>query len=145
MFERFTTRSKDTIAQAQEAARSLGHNYIGTEHLLLGLLHDPDSMAGKYLTDCGVTFESVRIRVVELVGPVALSDQDAEALSAIGIDLDAVRAAVEATFGPGALDAPETPPQRVTTVGWFLSPEPGKPGRETTRSTHSWAGANVSE
>jgi ATP-dependent Clp protease ATP-binding subunit ClpA len=104
MFERFTTRAKDTIAQAQEAARSLGHNYIGTEHLLLGLLHDPDSMAGKYLADCDVTFDGVRRRVGELVGPVALSQQDADALSAIGIDLDAVREAVEATFGPGALD-----------------------------------------
>jgi ATP-dependent Clp protease ATP-binding subunit ClpA len=108
MFERFTMRSKDTIAQAQEEARSLGHNYIGTEHLLLGLLHDADSMAGKYLTDCGVTLDRARTRVTELVGPVALSDQDAEALSTIGIDLDAVREAVESTFGPGALD-PEPP------------------------------------
>ena len=104
MFERFTAKAKDAITRAQASARDLGHNHIGTEHLLLGLLHDPESMAGKYLTDCGLTLEGVRRRVGELVGPVALSDRDAQALSTIGIDLDAVREAVESTFGAGALD-----------------------------------------
>jgi ATP-dependent Clp protease ATP-binding subunit ClpA len=107
MFEHFTDRARGAVVLAQEEALGLHHNYIGTEHLLLGLLHDSTSVGRKALDRLGVRFDDVRSEVVRVVGegPGATpSDQDAEALRAIGIDIDEVRRRVEETFGEGALE-----------------------------------------
>ncbi len=69
VFERFTDRSVQVVVLAQEEARRLDHNYIGTEHLLLGLIREPHGVAAQALGSLGVTLEVVRGRVEELVGP----------------------------------------------------------------------------
>ena len=101
MFERFTDKARTSLAVAQEEARLLRHNFLGTEHLLLGLLQT-DGVAAHVLLAEGFTVEGVRDDVRRIVGPDPATD--AEALRTIGIDLDEVRAAVEESFGPGALD-----------------------------------------
>jgi ATP-dependent Clp protease ATP-binding subunit ClpC len=68
MFERFTDRARRVVVAAQEEARALGHDYIGTEHLLLGLIHDDGGMAAKTLESLGIGAEGLRERVVTLVG-----------------------------------------------------------------------------
>jgi ATP-dependent Clp protease ATP-binding subunit ClpA len=68
MFERFTDRSRRVIVLAQEEARLLQHNYIGTEHLLLGLLADGEGDAARTLDSLGVTLEAARHEVRELLG-----------------------------------------------------------------------------
>jgi ATP-dependent Clp protease ATP-binding subunit ClpA len=107
MFERFTDRARHVVVVAETEARALGHNFIGTEHLLLGLL-EGQGVAAKVLRAEGVDAEAVRAAVEAIVGRApaarASSIEDAEALASIGIDLDEVRAAVEETFGAGALD-----------------------------------------
>src|SRR2546430_17192672 len=70
MFERFTVGARQVIVLAQDEARTLGHDWIGTEHVLLGLLREGDGVAALVLTDLGVGSEDkVRARVVELIGP----------------------------------------------------------------------------
>ena len=68
MFERFTTRAGHAIVLAQEEARLLSHDYIGTEHVLLGLLGEPESIGGQVLASFGFTRDGVREAVVERVG-----------------------------------------------------------------------------
>ena len=68
MFERFTDRARMVVSKAQAEAMLLGHSYIGTEHLLLGMLAEGDGIAGKALTDIGLTLESVRAAVEQVVG-----------------------------------------------------------------------------
>ena len=68
MFERFTQRARHTVVLSQEEARLLNHNYIGTEHILLGLLGEPDSVAGTVLTHFGFTREGVREEVTRTIG-----------------------------------------------------------------------------
>jgi hypothetical protein len=77
VFERFTDPARDTVVLAQEEARGLDHDYIGTEHILLALLADGSSIAGEVLAGLGLTRDGVRAEVVELVGrgPGALSGQ----------------------------------------------------------------------
>jgi ATP-dependent Clp protease ATP-binding subunit ClpA len=104
VFERFTDGARQVVVRAQREARDLGHNYVGTEHLLLGLLGDGGGVAASVLAGAGVTAEAVRAHVVRIVGRGAFCGSDADALRAIGIDLDTVRAKVEESFGPGALD-----------------------------------------
>jgi hypothetical protein len=120
MFERFTDSARHLVVQAQHEARRLGHNYIGCEHLLLAAagLAEP---AGAALRDQGVTPERVEAEIVRTVGRGQAADPDGraadptgrgdplhgldrEALASIGIDLDVVRARLEAAFGPDALD-----------------------------------------
>jgi len=114
MFERFTDRARDVIKGAQVEARELHHRYIGTEHILLALLGDSGGLAATVLRDAGVLPEQVRADVLAAVGSrrEPLGVADAEALRAIGIDLDAVREKVEETFGEGALEPPPTYPLR---------------------------------
>jgi len=107
MFEHFTERARGTVVFAQEEARELHHNYIGTEHLLLGLLRDDASVGRTALDRLGVHLDDVRSEVVRVVGegpPGALGEEDTEALRAIGIDLNEVRRRIEETFGEGALE-----------------------------------------
>jgi len=68
MFERFTDRARQVVVLAQEEARNLHHNYIGTEHILLGLLHEGRGIAAQALTTLGIDQEAVRQRVIEIVG-----------------------------------------------------------------------------
>ena len=68
MFERFTDRARRVVVLAQEEARLLNHNYIGTEHLLLGLIHEGEGIAAKALERLGVSLEVVRSRVEEIIG-----------------------------------------------------------------------------
>ncbi len=68
MFERFTSQSRRVIVLAQEEARILNHNYIGTEHLLLGLLHEGRSAAARTLTAAGITLEAARREVEGIIG-----------------------------------------------------------------------------
>jgi hypothetical protein len=120
MFERFTGQARQVVVQAQHSARRFGHNYIGPEHLFLSLvaIDDPTSAL---LRDLGLTPERTEAEFSRLtrskpVGPPGskapapadlppgpLAGLDADALAAIGIDLDEVRTRIEATFGPGAL------------------------------------------
>src|ERR1700750_3335499 len=68
MFERFTNRARHVVVLAQEEARLLDHNYIGTEHILLGLLGEPESVAGTVLTRFQLTRDEVRGEVEGMVG-----------------------------------------------------------------------------
>ena len=68
MFERFTDRARHVVVLAQEEARRLDHNYIGTEHILLGLLGEPDGIAGRVLDGVGMSLESTRQEVTAIVG-----------------------------------------------------------------------------
>lgn len=105
MFERFTDGARQVVKRAQEEARELRHPHIGTEHLLLGLLWQRETLSAQLLRDHGLDHERARSEIVRLLGTPA-DDLDADALEAIGIDLSAVREKVEAAFGPGALDRP---------------------------------------
>jgi ATP-dependent Clp protease ATP-binding subunit ClpC len=69
VFERFTERARQVVVLAQDEARLLKHNYIGTEHLLLGLLREEDSPAWAVLQSLGIELEAVRQRVAEIIGP----------------------------------------------------------------------------
>jgi ATP-dependent Clp protease ATP-binding subunit ClpC len=68
VFERFTEEARQVVVEAQAAARSLHHGYIGTEHELLGLLAVPETVASRTLVEFGVTAERVRTRVAEVRG-----------------------------------------------------------------------------
>ncbi|WP_285475399.1 Clp protease N-terminal domain-containing protein, partial [Actinoplanes sp. NBRC 101535] len=68
MFERFTDRARRVVVLAQEEARMLNHNYIGTEHILLGLIHEGEGVAAKALESLGISLESVRQQVEEIIG-----------------------------------------------------------------------------
>lgn len=68
MFERFTDRARRVVVLAQEEARLLNHNYIGTEHILLGLIHEGEGVAAKALESLGISLEAVRQQVEEIIG-----------------------------------------------------------------------------
>lgn len=115
MFERFTKRARGTVAAARQEAGELGHGFVGTEHLLLGLLvHEPQAGPNpvrELLESVGIHHAYVRSELARRVGyPDLLGTDAASALGTIGIDLDSVRQAVEGTFGEGALDKPAADP-----------------------------------
>ena len=68
MFERFTDRARRVVVLAQEEARMLNHNYIGTEHILLGLIHEGEGVAAKALEALNISLEAVRAQVEEIIG-----------------------------------------------------------------------------
>ena len=68
VFERFTDRARRVVVLAQEEARLLNHNYIGTEHILLGLIHEGEGVAAKALESLGISLEAVRSQVEEIIG-----------------------------------------------------------------------------
>ncbi len=114
MFERFTAPARNAVVHAQTEARELGHAHIGTEHLLLALLVEEDGRITRllrgYQVDAAFVRADIRRRVDHEIRPdLSFTEADAEdaaALKAIGIDLQAVRAAIEANFGKGALHLP---------------------------------------
>jgi len=68
MFERFSDRARRVVVLAQDEAKALNHNYIGTEHLLLGLVSEGEGVAAKALTSLGISLEAVRAQVEEIIG-----------------------------------------------------------------------------
>ncbi len=68
LFERFTDRARRVVVLAQEEARLLNHNYIGTEHILLGLIHEGEGVAAKALESLGISLQAVRDQVEEIIG-----------------------------------------------------------------------------
>ncbi len=118
MFERFADQARQAVTTALDEARHSGTNQIGCEHLLIALASAQTGQAAEALTAAGLS--PSRLRSLATTAP-ASPDQalDADALAAIGIDLDAVRRAAESAFGPGSLDRP--------------SPRRARPGR--TRMT----------
>jgi Clp amino terminal domain, pathogenicity island component len=68
MFERFTDRARRVVVLAQEEARMLNHNYVGTEHILLGLIHEGEGVAAKALESLGISLQAVRAQVEEIIG-----------------------------------------------------------------------------
>lgn len=68
MFERFTERARQTVVLAQVEARQMRHSYIGTEHLLLGLLHEETGLGGRVLRSLDVTLDDVRSRALQVIG-----------------------------------------------------------------------------
>ncbi|WP_432558656.1 ATP-dependent Clp protease ATP-binding subunit [Granulicoccus sp. GXG6511] len=68
MFERFTDRARRVVVLAQDEARMLNHNYIGTEHILLGLIHEGEGVAAKAMESLGISLEAVREKVEEIIG-----------------------------------------------------------------------------
>ncbi|MFJ5927280.1 Clp protease N-terminal domain-containing protein [Kitasatospora sp. NPDC092948] len=109
MFERFAEEARRAVTLAEDEARRLHHQHLGTEHLLLGLLARPQDPTARLLARFGLDLDAGRSAVAGLIGGPD-PERDGAALAAIGIDLEAVREAVESTFGPGSLDAP--PPGR---------------------------------
>lgn len=125
MFERFTPAARDTAVGAQREARRLRHDRIGTEHLLLSLLTDPHQPGAATLTRLGVTHAHCHEAVAALDGPDgALAQEDAAALSSLGINLDEVREKAEQRFGEGALDEP-APRRRFGLFGGAREPGSG--------------------
>lgn len=102
MFEGFHQDARRVVRRAQDEAVRAGQGRIGCEHLLLGLLAEPGPAAAA-LAAAGLELATLRHRLPP--GQLAEPDPlDADALAVVGIDLDEVRRAAEATFGPGALD-----------------------------------------
>ncbi|MHB8288480.1 MAG: ATP-dependent Clp protease ATP-binding subunit [Acidimicrobiales bacterium] len=73
MFERFTDRARRVLVLAQEEARLLNHSFIGTEHILLGLIHEGEGVAAKALESLGISLEAVREKVEETIGPASMA------------------------------------------------------------------------
>jgi len=68
MFKKFTDRARRVVVLAQEEARMLNHNYVGTEHILLGLIHEGEGVAAKALESLGISLDAVRQQVEEIIG-----------------------------------------------------------------------------
>jgi ATP-dependent Clp protease ATP-binding subunit ClpA len=113
VFERFTDRARTVLVEARAEAVETGVGFIGTEHLLIGMLREATGLAAIALEEHSVRLDRVRVKVLAEIAayvPVEPVD-DASALAAIGIDIDSVRAAVETAFGQGALpDRRNQPP-----------------------------------
>jgi ATP-dependent Clp protease ATP-binding subunit ClpA len=103
VFERFTQESRAIVVGAQEHARRLHHGYVGCEHLLLALANTTNPTSALF-AEAGATPARIEAALVALLGPASALSDDKSALAALGIDLDEVRKAVEANFGPGSLD-----------------------------------------
>ena len=95
------------VAGAQQSS-TFGHDYVGTEHVLLALTEDPSSPAAQLLARLGLTGDVVRRDIERIIGPGIDPRRraiDPDALATLGIDLEEVSRRVEETFGPGALDS----------------------------------------
>lgn len=128
--ERVSEDVRHVFIRAGEQARRLGHQWLGGEHILYGLASAPGEV-GEILRDRGVTALRVQAELVRLTSPAASAGMeptsvfdriDGDALSTIGIDLDQVRARLEAAFGAEALTMPQARPQP-RAFAWFRSRE----------------------
>ena len=135
MLERFTDDARTVVVHAQAHARRLGHRYIGCEHLLLALV-GVDQPASAVLRERGLTPGRVEEEIVRRAGTGAgaglFADLDRAALASIGIDLDAVRARIDASFGPDALTRADRAVHRTTR----------RPGPARRRLIHRWTHRN---
>jgi ATP-dependent Clp protease ATP-binding subunit ClpA len=104
VFDNFSNGARDVVTRAQIEARALRHNYLGTEHVLLGLFEHGQDPATRVLERLRVDHDAVRDAVREIIGMGPLVEPDQSALEAIGIDLQEVRRRIEEAFGPGALE-----------------------------------------
>jgi ATP-dependent Clp protease ATP-binding subunit ClpA len=102
MFERFRQDARRAVMRAREEAAAAGQGEIGCGHLLVGLLAEAGPAAAA-MTAAGLELTALRSRLPQ-AGRAEPDELDADALASVGIDLDQVRRAAEATFGPGALD-----------------------------------------
>jgi hypothetical protein len=136
MFERFTDTARHVVAQAQEDAGRLGHNYIGCEHLLLAAAATGEP-AGAVLRDHGITPERIEAEILRTIGRGQTADPlggiDRQALAFIGIDLDVVRARIEAAFGPDALTGALPAACRSGRPAWGRGPLAGLTRRRRRR------------
>lgn len=138
---------RETVAQAHRQAQRLGHDFIGGEHLLLALAGSW-TPAGAALREHGVTPDQVREQILKLLpgasragrDPRPAGPIDADALAAIGIDLDAVRARVERAFGPGALSRPVRCSRR---PAWRRIRLTRRPGHRYSRRHHLFHGGHL--
>jgi ATP-dependent Clp protease ATP-binding subunit ClpA len=112
MFERFSKPARAAVVGAQEEARELRSPHIDVEHLLLGVLFEAETPLRNLLADLGITYDDARVQVSRKRDSDPLGEADAEALKSIGIDLDAVRESLEASFGQDALDRGAPEPRR---------------------------------
>jgi ATP-dependent Clp protease ATP-binding subunit ClpA len=110
VFEFFTDRAKRAVVLSQDEAIALGHDFIGTEHILLGLVGTDQSTAGEVLREQGVELTRARqetVRILEAAGIVAAGGQPAkDALSSIGIDIEEIQRRADDAFGPGTFQYP---------------------------------------
>ena len=146
MFERFTGDARTAVVQAQAHARRLGHRYIGCEHLLLAAASTGEPAAAA-LREHGVTPQAVEAEIVRLVGlgqaASLFSALDREALACIGIDLDAVRARIEAAFGPDAFTRPAPDACRGNRLAWPKGPMARLPPRRRRSGAAAGQGAST--
>ncbi|MGB2572276.1 Clp protease N-terminal domain-containing protein [Micromonospora citrea] len=114
MFERFTDRARAVVHRALDEARADGRGPVGTEHLLLAVLADGDALATRVLAQAGANAADLRARVARHTasGASGLGEADAAALRQIGIDLSAIVARIEESFGPDALREAAPAPRR---------------------------------
>src|SRR3712207_7630085 len=102
MFERLDAGAGEVLEEAVAEARRLGHNYLGTEHLLVGFLVHVNMLSAQVRAALPVGAESVRAEMRRTLGGPGTAS-DAVLLATLGIDLDEVRRRAEATFGPSAM------------------------------------------
>lgn len=125
MFERFTQQARSSVVAAQEGARTLQATQILPAHVLLGAVASAEAskspLAG-ILAEAGITSAALQPELLALGSATVLNEQDAETLQSIGIDLQAVRRAVEEQFGPGALDADALAPASVEASASAFAP-----------------------
>jgi ATP-dependent Clp protease ATP-binding subunit ClpA len=112
MFGRLRSTPREVIVRAKRESEEMRHPWIGTEHLLLALLDEQAGIAYSVLHRSGVDRQRVRTDIERLVRPSTLGAEDAAALRTIGIDLDAVLARIEESFGPGAARVVRPPARR---------------------------------
>jgi ATP-dependent Clp protease ATP-binding subunit ClpA len=126
MFEKFTDRAKQAVSLAQTEAIDLGHDFIGTEHLLLGLARTSDGIARDVLGEHGVTPARARdetVRQLTEAGVRADGGTPAiEALASLGIDVAEIKRRADESFGPGRFRFPRPPftPRLKRTMGLTL-------------------------
>jgi ATP-dependent Clp protease ATP-binding subunit ClpC len=107
MFEKFTVYAKRAIMLAEEESMALGQEFLGTEHLLLGMIGVPQSGASQVLGGHGVTLTRAREQTVEILRDAGVpTSTSTEALASIGIDIEEVRRRMDETFGPGRFRYP---------------------------------------
>ena len=152
MLERFTPDARAALVHAQHHARRLGHNFVGGEHILLSVV-SAGHPASAILEAHGITPEYVEAEIIRRIGlgrgtgsgdgPFGGLDRDA--LASIGIDLDTVRARIEATFGPNAMAEADLVVQRRlrsrrSSRRFRLDPRRALPPRLTRRGPRSHTG-----
>lgn len=98
-FERYTDRARKVMALADTEAKVLGHNYIGTEHILLGVLAERSGVGANALKNLGISLDALRAEVINLIGPVSETPLDAaiKHADALAAALRAIRSGPSST------------------------------------------------